>query len=423
MIVATIASLANRHTLLQQTIRSLEPQVDAICVYLNGHEQIPEFLRQPKVLHAVMSKDAGWRGAEAKLWWWDRTQFKAAPAWRDDDVALVCDDDILYPTDYVEKMVACLDRHPGSIVCVHGSIVIDPFVSYADSRWIARSSGPLSKDCQIHIPGSGTMAFRRGDVDFRIDRDFPWSHCVDVCVALAAKRDGVECWSLPRRDLWLRPFPIPGRNSIFNQRTGARNDSVETKLIADAQPWPQLDAGAVGLVTRASNVLEKRIKPNVRAMLPSDVAPWMASRLEGKVGYVVELGSGHGSTRLSSLLPKTLRLISVEHNKQYVGLVPGPLYVYAPIRDGWYDRGVLEKHLPKPDQIAAVVVDGPPKAIGRRGILNNLDLFSPLVPMLFDDVHRELELQLANEVGARRSQPVEIHQAGDRAFATVGWES
>jgi len=418
MIVATMASLKGREPLLKRVIDSLAPQVDAICVYLNGHEEIPTCLRHPKVLHAVLSKEAGWRGAEAKLWWWDRDQFKAAPEWRDDDIALICDDDIVYPSNYAARMVAELAAHPRSAVCVHGSIMMDHFVTYADSRWVARARGHLLATSRVHIPGTGTMAFRRGDIDFRLARDVSWSHCVDVCMAIAMKRAGMPCYAIARPDAWLVPMPLPVGTSIYRQRTGARNEQVETRMLVEQAPWEPLEAGMDGFVERVAK--PTCVRPNRNSMAPREIWDFLAPRLAGRAGTFVELGSGHGTANLLAALPHGMPLISVEHDRKFVGLVRGTTYVHAPLRGGWYDAGLVARRLPPPGEIAAVLIDGPPGGYGRAGVLKHLELFGN-APIVLDDVHRPAELSLAKILGERRGVAPEIHECGGRAFASIGW--
>lgn len=237
-----MASLSTRRDLLERTVASLLPQVDALCVYLNGYKKVPTFLHNPKVVHAVLSNDAGWRGAEAKLWFWDRAEFKAAPYWEDDDIAIVVDDDIIYPRDYVASHVAALARHPGAITCVHGSVMMETFERYADSRYVARARSGMATDAQVHIPGTGTMAFRRGDFNISLRNDVRWSHCVDVMTAIAAKRQKVECWTIARPEKWLQPMMLPlSGGGVFKSRVGVRNDQAETTILQKAGPWPKLE--------------------------------------------------------------------------------------------------------------------------------------------------------------------------------------
>ncbi len=241
MIVATLASLASRVDLLERVIKTLEPQVDALCVYLNGYKKVPKFLNTSKVAHAILSTEAGWRGAEAKLWFWDRALFAAAPIWSDDDIALTCDDDIIYPRNYAERHCEALAARPGTMTCVHGSIMTEPFERYADSRMVARCREAMPADERVHIPGTGTMAFRRGDFDVNIARDVRWSHCVDVMTAIAAKAQGREIWTLARPRLWLQPLALPLRGmGIYRTRTGVKNDGAETAALKEAGVWPTL---------------------------------------------------------------------------------------------------------------------------------------------------------------------------------------
>lgn len=192
-------------------------------------------------MYAILSDDAGWRGAEAKLWFWDRQAFAAAPEWHDDDIALTCDDDIIYPPNYAERHYVALQKRPGTVSCVHSSIIVEPFELYGRDRMICRMREPLSAATRVHIPGTGTMAFRRGDLDVNLRRDIRWSHCVDIMMALATKQQGRECWALARPRNWLQPLPLPPKGAgIYRIRTGVGNDEAETDAIKSARPWDVL---------------------------------------------------------------------------------------------------------------------------------------------------------------------------------------
>ncbi len=236
-----MASLSSRTALLEQTVATLLPQVDVLCVYLNGYTKIPRCLHHPKVAHAVLSQEYGWRTGEAKLLFWDREEWKAPPYWSDDDIAIVVDDDILYPPDYAARHVDALRRRPGTISCVHGSIMTEPFASYARDRFVVACRSELADDARIHIPGAGTMAFRRGDFDVSLRRDMLWSHCVDAMTAVAAKAQGIEVWALARREHWLRPLVLPPGTGVFRMRSGAGVDGVETEALVAAAPWGRLE--------------------------------------------------------------------------------------------------------------------------------------------------------------------------------------
>lgn len=81
-------------------------------------------------------------------------------------------------------------------------------------------------------------------------------------------------------------------------------------------------------------------------------------------GSVLELGSGHVST---NYLSRYFWVVSVEENIAYVNQYPS-YYIYAPLKDGWYDVGQIERGLAHrrirqregpARRFDAVLVDGP----------------------------------------------------------------
>ena len=62
---------------------------------------------------------------------------------------------------------------------------------------------------------------------------------------------------------------------------------------------------------------------------------------------IVELGAGHVSTKA---LSRKYDLYSVEHNTRFLGYYDAT-YIHAEIdpATNWYERKILEKHLPRKD--------------------------------------------------------------------------
>jgi hypothetical protein len=102
---------------------------------------------------------------------------------------------------------------------------------------------------------------------------------------------------------------------------------------------------------------------------------------------------------------------SVEHNKNWVGKYSSN-YIYAPIKNGWYDTEVLAKKLP--ENYDLILVDGPPGAIGRGKFYDNLHLFNTNVPMIFDDVNRDGEYALMEKVAAKLQRKFEIFKTSSQ---------
>ena len=87
-----------------------------------------------------------------------------------------------------------------------------------------------------------------------------------------------------------------------------------------------------------------RARQEIRRILP-----------EGKT--ILELGSGVGTVYLA----KFYRMISIESERSWIGLSDSA-YLYAPIKDGWYDLSDIEL----PGHFALALVDGPPRYLASR---------------------------------------------------------
>ena len=120
---------------------------------------------------------------------------------------------------------------------------------------------------------------------------------------------------------------------------------------------------------------------------------WVYAHLkQGK--HILELGSGKGTRELS----KGYRMHSVEQDplvRRY-----DSDYVFAPIRDGWYDPEVLKKQLPASYDL--LIIDGP-IAGGkwnsvRSKLMSYLFLFNQEVPIIIDDVERADEKLLMEQM-------------------------
>lgn len=117
---------------------------------------------------------------------------------------------------------------------------------------------------------------------------------------------------------------------------------------------------------------------------------------------ILEFGSGFGS----KLISDHRTITCVEHNQKFVGQFDGVNYIHAPLvpirpldafeDTQWYDFEEITACLP--DKIDMIIIDGPPKDIGRSGILHNLDRFSETSLWIIDDVQREKDQRLANYI-------------------------
>ena len=125
MIRASLASIPERERSLRQTVASLLPQIDRLGVYLNGYGSVPDFLHDPRI-DVARSQEHGDRGDAGKMFWTDAGDF---------DYYLACDDDIIYPPDYAERMVAAIEQYGRrALVGCHGALLRHNPEDYYGSR-------------------------------------------------------------------------------------------------------------------------------------------------------------------------------------------------------------------------------------------------------------------------------------------------
>ena len=224
---ASLASIPSRRDLLRQVVDSLLLQVDRLRVYLNGYGDVPECLWRPKIVVA-RSEDHGDRGDAGKFFWCEQAE----------GYEFTCDDDFVYPPDYVATLKQAIDRYHRSVVVgVHGANVIEPITSYYASRakfcWVHT----LDQDTPCHVVGTGVMAYHASEVQF-CRADFKRPNMADVWVALACERAGIPRVVIAHKAGWLKYLNPP--TTIYDTHLG--NDQAQTEAIRSVEwgnPWVQ----------------------------------------------------------------------------------------------------------------------------------------------------------------------------------------
>ena len=203
MIVAAVATMPSRVSSLTRTVGSILPQVDQLCVYLNGHTELPDCLKHPKITVA-WGKDLG---AAGKFFFTDR--FK-------DGCYLTIDDDIWYPSDYTTRMST---RAMGSnaVICVYSRtfMMSNPTQYFEDSTETILEDA-LYEDRQAHVPGTGTAAFDLSYFSPKVE-DIIEHNSADLMLGLVCNQRNVPVIAIARSQKWLISIAEAG-DSIWNRR-------------------------------------------------------------------------------------------------------------------------------------------------------------------------------------------------------------
>ena len=209
MVTINIATIPERESLLINTIKSLYDQADRINIWLNNYRSIPLWLSDTKINHHATFNNVGDAG---------KFGFKAK------GFIFSCDDDIIYPPDYVKKM---MDRIDNNIVTIHGKIFRPPIKSFYHDSWNKyRLDQELAEDQIIQIPGTGVMAYHSDTITF--DRkDFKKKNMADIFVGIKAKQCNVSVICVKHKKDWVTLQHVD--DSIWHR--SHQSDYWQTKLI------------------------------------------------------------------------------------------------------------------------------------------------------------------------------------------------
>lgn len=219
-VFASLATIPARARGLERVVAALLPQVDGLGVHLDGHDRVPRGLDDEKIV--VVRGDGGDSG---KFAWAGTTS----------GYQLVCDDDLDYPPDYVERLIEGIERHGRrAVVGFHGAVLREPVSDYFRSRRLLHFASALARDTPVHVLGTGVAGFHVSALRVT-PGDFPVPNMADVWLALLGQRRRVPFVCLRREAAWLAELPGLGEDSLYAR---ARRDSSRvTEAIRSHEPW------------------------------------------------------------------------------------------------------------------------------------------------------------------------------------------
>ena len=203
---AVMATYPARRPGLERALASIASQVDEVTLVANEYTKRNFDLQVPKNVRVLFprrdTKDVG----------------KFILTFDADDFVFLCDDDILYPGDYVQELLKAYRKYEPlqPIVGLHGVIYSDFFEGRATSRIVFVFTEGLEHDAFVNQLGSGALlcrgrqlpdlAFMEGSAKF-----------VDLRFAVHCQRRGFPRIAVARQPGWLRE--IEAETSLFETFT------------------------------------------------------------------------------------------------------------------------------------------------------------------------------------------------------------
>ncbi len=224
MKVVGIATIPSRINTLEQVLDSLHDQVDIIELALNDFLEIPSFIGQfPRVRPILSTNEKG-----------DANKYLQVGNYQN-DYYFSCDDDILYPKNYIETFAEAIDTH-NALITIHGSSIPSKKIeSYYKQRIRNSYYWKDCKEVEVHIPGTGVSGFHTSFLKLHYENSFPVKNMADVFVGIQCLDQGIKCISLEHSKDWIDGglHDDEGR-TIFNTYKG--DDPVQAGYI-NTRKW------------------------------------------------------------------------------------------------------------------------------------------------------------------------------------------
>ena len=127
-----------------------------------------------------------------------------------------CDDDIIYPSDYVSKTVKAIEEHQ-CIVSYHGRILRGLDVSYYHGHTALACKHNFPQTLELDVVGTGVTAWKTSffnPVDIYKAEDKCMS---DLVFSLEATKQGKKIMHIGHPAKWIVPQDLPKGTTIYEQ--------------------------------------------------------------------------------------------------------------------------------------------------------------------------------------------------------------
>lgn len=217
IVAYSIASIRERVENLRKIIPVILDQCDFIYVNLAGHNQYPDELlyNQTIVIEHIYA------GSQVRLFDYNHNDGS--------DYYFTIDDDILYPPNYTEYMLAKMQQYRNkAICCVHGSdINLNKTKDYYKKKFTKKFHSQLSLDTDVMFPGVGTACFHKQSFTLHIS-DIKVDNMTDVYTGIFAAQQGLRVISVQREANWLQRLDEGGR-TIWKSNPHSKIDELINK--------------------------------------------------------------------------------------------------------------------------------------------------------------------------------------------------
>ncbi|ULB45240.1 tetratricopeptide repeat protein [Limnospira fusiformis KN01] len=253
-IVCGLATIQERKEALKDTVESIIDKVDKLIVYQNGYKEKFDFLQNDKI-EVISSLETGIDMGDAGKFY----SIKNYP----NCYYLSIDDDLIYPSDYVDTLISTLKKYDNKIIATfHGrTLKLNAKSYYEDILSAYRCLKDVNSEEFVHFGGTGVMAFHTNTVQISFEH-FKHPNMADIWMGLYARENNIPILVVPHKSKWiLHSDKFDLERTIF--RKYKNKDYIHSELIKnfDASKIVKFGASLVKGETEVAAVGDQKPLP------------------------------------------------------------------------------------------------------------------------------------------------------------------
>lgn len=218
-VTVSLATIPERQDALHDVLRSLLSQkVDTINVYLNNYPRDWVARVDDSRIRWLWSQDlAGDLADSGKFYCADEIH----------GYHLTCDDDLIYPTNYVARLIHAIeDYQRQAVISFHGCVVDAPISGYYRSRQrVYPCLGDVPDDRFVNVAGTGVMGYHTDTVRVHVEQ-FRKPFMADIWMGIICQQQQVPQVVRAHPKHWIIHYPIDERTTIYH-RFRSNDDDME----------------------------------------------------------------------------------------------------------------------------------------------------------------------------------------------------
>jgi hypothetical protein len=229
-IYAGMASIPDREDQMKKTISCIIPYVDRLFLLLNEYKEIPEWLSAYENITTYLGRRESFNMGDAG-------KFFGLNSIREKDFFyFTLDDDLVYPQDYIWKMIRKIEQFHRKAIVGCGGYIMKSQVShfYKDRQISWHISMHNDKDRPVQILHTGISAWHSSVMDFQ-PGECKKANMSDLWLALAAQKNQVPRILIQRSANWIVGQPNPIEKTIYGRYRD--NCQEQTEVYNSLHEW------------------------------------------------------------------------------------------------------------------------------------------------------------------------------------------